>query len=128
VGAHIDLAFDNMPIAWPQAKAGKIRAIAVTSPRRSPTAPDVPAVAETVPNFDVTGWMGLFAPAGTPRPIVDRLANELARILELEEVKTKFAELGAEPAVMNADTFTTYVSSERTKWGAVVKAAGVKLD
>lgn len=127
-GGHIDLAFDNMPIAWPQAKAGNVRAIAVTSAKRSPTAPEVPAVAETLPGFDVTGWIGLFAPAGTPRPIVDRLATELARVLELPEVKTRFAELGAEPTMMSPDTFTAYVNSERAKWAAVVKSAGIKLD
>jgi tripartite-type tricarboxylate transporter receptor subunit TctC len=71
-GGHIDLAFDNMTLAWPQAQGGTVRAIAVTSKDRSPTAPDVPAIAETFPGFDVATWHGLFAPAGTPRAIVDR--------------------------------------------------------
>jgi tripartite-type tricarboxylate transporter receptor subunit TctC len=83
---------------WP-----RDRVIAVTSAERSPTAPEVPTVAETLPGFEVTGWIGLFAPAGTPRPIVDRLATELARILKLAEVRTKFAELGADATVMDPE-------------------------
>src|SRR5262249_6370206 len=80
VGGHIDLAFDNITLAWPQVKAGTMRALAVTSTQPSATAPEVPPVAATLPGFEATSWHGLFAPAGTPRPIVDALSGEVKRI------------------------------------------------
>ena len=94
-GGHIDLAFDNMTLAWPQAQSGTVRAIAVTSKERSPTAPDVPAMTETLPGFEATSWHGLFVPAGTPRPIVERLAAEVKAIFDDPEQKKKLMEIGA---------------------------------
>jgi len=127
-GGHIDLAFDNMTLAWPQAKAGTVRALAVTSTDRSATAPDVPTVAETQAGFDATSWHGLFAPAGTPKPIVDKLAAEVRRILNLPETRQRFSELGAIPSPMTPEEFTQFIATERAKWQEVVKASGAKVE
>jgi tripartite-type tricarboxylate transporter receptor subunit TctC len=127
MGGHIDLAFDNMTLAWPQAKAGTMRAIAVTSTERSATAPEVPPVADTLAGFDATSWHGLFAPAGTPRPVVDKLAAEVKRIFEAPEVQKNLQEVGAVPAPMTPEQFVAFIGAERRKWQEVVQAAGVTM-
>jgi tripartite-type tricarboxylate transporter receptor subunit TctC len=127
-GGHINLAFDNITLAWPQVKAGRLRALAVSSTERSAIAPDVPTVAETIPGFDATSWHGVFAPAGTPKPIVDKMAAEMKRILELPDVKEKLFELGAVASPMTPDDFVKFIDAERAKWADVVKASGAKLD
>jgi tripartite-type tricarboxylate transporter receptor subunit TctC len=124
-GGHIDLAFDNMTLAWPQAQGGTVRAIAVTSKERSPTAPEVPAIAETFPGFDIATWHGLFAPAGTPRAIVDRIAADVKRIYEAPDVQAKLKEVGAVAAPNTPDQFSAFAEAERKKYGEIVKAAGL---
>ena len=126
MGGHIDLAFDNMTLAWPQAQSGTMRAIAVTSLERSPTAPDVPTVAEALPGFEATSWHGLFAPAGTPKPIIDKLAAEVKRIFEAPDLQTKLKEIGAVPSPLMPEQFTQFIAGERRKWQEVVKAAGLE--
>jgi tripartite-type tricarboxylate transporter receptor subunit TctC len=128
IGGHIDLAFDSMTTAWPHAQSGSVRAIAVTTPKRSPAAPDVPTVGETVKGYEATGWQGLFAPAGTPRPIVDNIAGEVKRIFESPEVAAALRKLGGEPAPMTPDAFADFTRHERAKWQEVVKASGVRID
>ena len=124
-GGHIDVAFDNMTLAWPQAQAGTVRALGVTSLERSSTAPDVPAASETLPGFEATSWHGVFVPAGTPRPVVEKINAEVRRIVELPEVKSKLTEIGAVPSPMTPEEFTAFIKAERTKWEGVVKAAGL---
>jgi tripartite-type tricarboxylate transporter receptor subunit TctC len=126
-GGHIDLAFDNMTLAWPQAQAGNVRAIAVTSKDRSPTAPDVPALADSLPGFEATSWHGLFVPAGTPRPVVERLAAEVKAIFDNPEQKKKLTEIGAVAAPMSPEEFVAFISGERRKWQEVVKASGAQI-
>ena len=128
VGGHIDFAIDSMTTLWPQAQAGVVRAIAVTSAKRVPTAPDLPTIGETLNGFSVSGWQGLFAPAGTPRPIVDKIAAEVKRIFELPEVVTALKNVGGEPSPMSPDEFAQFIQSERPKWKDVVKASGVQVD
>jgi len=128
VGGHIDLAIDSMTTLWQQAQAGAVRPIAVTSAKRVATAPDLPTIGETLNGFSVSGWQGLFAPAGTPRPIVDRLAAEVKRAFEQPEVVTEIRNLGGEPAPMSPDEFAAFISSERPKWRELVKASGVQVD
>ena len=128
VGGHIDLAFDNITLAWPQVKAGRLRALAVSSTERSAIAPETPTVAETIPGFDATSWHGVFAPAGTPKPIVDKMAAEMKRILELPDVKEKLFEIGAIASPMTPDEFVKFIDAERAKWADVVKASGAKMD
>jgi tripartite-type tricarboxylate transporter receptor subunit TctC len=127
-GGHINLAFDNITLAWPQVKAGRLRALAVSSTERSAIAPDVPTVADTIPGFEATSWHGVFAPAGTPKPIVDKMAAEMKRILDLPEVKDKLFEIGAVASPMTPEEFARFIDAERAKWQDVVKAAGVKVD
>jgi tripartite-type tricarboxylate transporter receptor subunit TctC len=128
IGGHIDLAIDSMTTAWPQAQSGAVRALGVTTPDRSPTAPDLPTIGESLPGFAATAWQGLFAPAGTPRPIVDKLASETKRILTKPEVVRALSDLGAVPHPMPPDEFTQFAQAERAKWAEVVKAAGVHID
>jgi tripartite-type tricarboxylate transporter receptor subunit TctC len=128
IGGHIDLAIDSMTTAWPQAKEGTVRPLGVTTPKRSETAPDLPTIGETLPGFQATAWQGLFAPAGTPRPIVDKLAAEVKRILETPEVVAQLKGLGAEPAPSSPDEFAAFLKSERGRWQEVVKASGAKID
>ncbi|MGL4291383.1 MAG: Bug family tripartite tricarboxylate transporter substrate binding protein [Phreatobacter sp.] len=125
-GGHLDLAFDNMTLAWPQAQGGTVRAIAVTSKERSPTAPDVPAIAETLPGFDVATWHGLYAPAGTPRPIVELISAEVKRIYSQAEVIAKLKEIGAVAAPNTPDVFAAFGASERARYRDIVKAAGIE--
>ena len=124
-GGHIDLAFDNITLAWPQAEAGTVRAIAVTSKDRSPTAPDVPAIAETVPGFDIATWHGLFAPAGTPRPIVDQIAADVMRIYSTPDVQAKLKAVGAVAAPNTPDAFEAFAKTERAKYKDIVAQAGL---
>jgi tripartite-type tricarboxylate transporter receptor subunit TctC len=128
IGGHIDLAIDNMTTAWPHAKAGAVRALAVTTPKRSSTAPELPTVGETVSGFEATAWQGMFAPAGTPAPIVEKLADEVKRILLLPEVASALRDLGAEPAPTTPAQFEEFTRSERARWEQVVKASGARID
>lgn len=127
VGGHIDLAFDNITLAWPQVKAGTMRALAVTSTQPSATAPEVPPVAATLPGFEATSWHGLFAPAGTPRPIVETLAGEVKRIFQQPDVQKTLSEVGAVPSPMTPAEFAEFIAAERRKWQDVVQAAGVEV-
>ena len=128
IGGHIDLAIDSMTTTWPHAASGAVRAIAVTTPQRSATAPDVPTIGETLKGYEATAWQGLFAPAGTPRPTVDRIAAEVRRVWNLPEVVTALRNVGAEPAPSTPDEFADYTKVERAKWGEVVKASGVQIE
>jgi tripartite-type tricarboxylate transporter receptor subunit TctC len=128
IGGHIDLAIDSMTTAWPQAKEGTVRPLGVTTPKRSETAPDLPTIGETLNGFQATAWQGVFAPAGTPRPIVDKLAGEVKRILETPEVVAQLKQLGAEPAPSTPEQFAEFLKSERVLWQGVVKASGAKID
>jgi tripartite-type tricarboxylate transporter receptor subunit TctC len=127
VGGHIDLAFDNITLAWPQVKAGTMRALAVTSTQPSATAPGVPPVAATLPGFDATSWHGVFAPAGVPRPVVEALATEVKRIFSSPEVQKSLFEVGAVPSPMTPGEFAEFIAAERGKWQEVVRAARVEV-
>ena len=128
IGGHIDLGIDSMTTTIPHAQSGAVRALAVTTPQRSASTPDLPTIGETLPGYEATAWQGLFAPAGTPRPIVDRLAAEVKRILELPEVASSLKAVGAEPAPMAPDAFAAFTRTERAKWKEVVRVSGVRLD
>jgi tripartite-type tricarboxylate transporter receptor subunit TctC len=110
------------------AKEGKIRALAQTTATRSPAAPDVPTVAETVPGFEATTWFALFAPAGTPKEVVARLNAEVLRVFRLPEVADKLKGLGLEPWLSTPDELAAYQAREITKWAKVVKESGARAD
>jgi tripartite-type tricarboxylate transporter receptor subunit TctC len=128
VGGQIQLMFDNMPSALPMAKDGKIRALAVTTAKRAAAAPDVPTVAETVPGFEATSWFAMFAPAGTPPAVVQRLNAELQRVFKLPDVVDKLKALGLEPSVGSPEELARFQAAEITKWAKVVKDSGAKAD
>jgi tripartite-type tricarboxylate transporter receptor subunit TctC len=128
VGGQIQLMFDNMPSALPMAKEGKIRAIAQTSARRSPAAPDIPTVAESVPGFEATTWFAVFAPAGTPRDVVAKVNAEMLRVFALPEVLEKLKTLGLDPWISSPDELARLQASEIVKWAKVVKDSGAKAD
>ncbi len=128
VGGQIQVMFDNMPSALPMAKEGKIRALAQTTSRRSQAAPDVPTVAETVPGFEATTWFALFAPAGTPRDVVQRLNAELQRVFKLPDVAERLKTLGLEPWLSTPEELSAYQAREIVKWAKVVKDSGAKAD
>jgi tripartite-type tricarboxylate transporter receptor subunit TctC len=128
MNGSVDLAIDSMTTLWPQAQAGTVRALAVTSAQRVAGAPDLPTIGETLKGFSVEGWQGLFAPAGTPRPIVDKIAAEVKRVFEEPDVVTALTNVGGEPAPMSPDAFAAFIASERPKWREVVKASGVHID
>lgn len=125
-GGHVDLAFDNITFAWPLAKSGTVRPIAVTSIERSPTAPDLPTIAETLPGFNAPSWHGLFAPAGTPRAIVDQIAADARAIYGTPEMHERLKEIGAVAAPMTPDEFTAFAAAERVRYRDIVKNAGLE--
>jgi tripartite-type tricarboxylate transporter receptor subunit TctC len=127
-GGHIDLVIDSMTTIWPLAKSGEVRALAVTTPQRAAAAPDLPTIGETVPGFAAVGWQGLFAPAKTPRPIVEQIAAEVKRIFLQPELVKALQDVGGEPLPMSPDEFARFAHNERVKWGAVVKEAGIRIE
>ena len=128
-GGQIQLAMDNIPVYLPQAKAGKIRALAVSSPKRAAAAPDIPTVAEAgVPGFEALSWFGLVAPAKTPPATVSKLAAETQRILKLPDVNERIVALGAQPVGGTPQEYAAFIKSEIQKWQKVIRSAGVKIE
>jgi tripartite-type tricarboxylate transporter receptor subunit TctC len=129
LGGQVQSMFDNLPSAVQYIKSGRVRALAVTSAERSPTLPDVPTMAEAgVPGVQVSGWFALFAPANTPKEIVDRLNSELNKVLKTVDMKERMADVGAEPAGGTPQQLGAYVVSETEKWAKVVKASGAQAN
>ena len=128
LGGNIQLVFDNMPSALPMAKEGKIRAIAQTTAKRSPAAPDVPTVAESLPGFEATTWFAMFAPANTPKPIIDKLNAEVVRIFKLPDVAERLKILGLDPVLSSSEELGKHQANEIVKWAKVVKDSGAKAE
>jgi tripartite-type tricarboxylate transporter receptor subunit TctC len=128
VGGQVDAIFATSPSVSSHLKAGRLRAIAVTSARRSAFLPGVPAMAETYPGFVSEAWVGLLAPARTPAEIVARLNAEVAKVLELPATKTRFAELGLETAPSSPQALERWIRSEMERWGRVIRERGITLE
>ena len=129
LSGDIQLMFDNLASASAQVKAGKLKALAVTTARRSPLAPDLPTMAESgVPGFDISTWFGLLAPAGTPPEIVGRWNAEVGRILRTPEMRERLTAMGAEPAPDTPAEFAQFIASEAAKYARIVKVSGAKPD
>ena len=129
MGGQVTMTFDNITTAWPLAKDGKLRAVAVTTAKRSSIAPDVPTLAEAgLPGYEIGSWQGVFAPAGTPPEIVKRLNAEIVKIINSPDVQQRLSTLGAEPAPNTPEEFAAMVKLEVVKWADVVKKSGAKVD
>jgi tripartite-type tricarboxylate transporter receptor subunit TctC len=129
VAGNVQLGIPTMPAALPFVRSGRLKAIAVSTAKRSSALADVPTIAESgVRGYDATLWTGVLAPAATPPAIVERLHGELVKTVALEEVKDALAKQGAEPAVSTPKEFSVFVRSELAKWAKVVKAADIRLD
>jgi len=120
--------FAGLAGAQVQVRAGKLRAIAVTNPKRVPSMPDIPAVAEALPGFEVVGWYGVIGPAGMPQPIVARLHQELVRILNQPDVRERIVTDGSEPMGMGPEDFRRFMQADMDKWAKLVKESGAKLN
>jgi tripartite-type tricarboxylate transporter receptor subunit TctC len=126
VGGQVPLMFDLLATSLPMLKAGKVKALAVTSRTRSSLLPDVPTVAESgVPDYEVSAWFGVFAPAGTPQAIVARLNSEITALLQAPDMQKRLRDLGADPETGTPEDYARYVREEYQKWGALVRQAGL---
>ena len=129
IGGQVDLMFSATTASGPFVKSGKLRALAISSPRRVEGWESVPTVAESgVPGFQVSEWNGLFAPAGTPRPVLERLEAETRAIVASPEMKKRFAELGVQGVGSSAQEFSSFLKAETTKWAEVIRTSGIRMD
>jgi tripartite-type tricarboxylate transporter receptor subunit TctC len=129
LSGEVDLAFDGMGTSAPHIKAGKLRPLAVTTTKRSPIVPEVPTMQEAgIAGYEVTTWYALWAIRGTPQPIIDRMFAEVAKVLQMPDIKEIWATQGADLGGMPPAEFDKLVKSEIAKWGKVVKDAGIKID
>jgi tripartite-type tricarboxylate transporter receptor subunit TctC len=129
LGGHVQLMIAPPQAVMPQVKAGSLRALAVTSPRRMPSAPDIPTISEAgVPGYESVGWFGLVAPAGVPRNVIDKLNAEVLRILQLPEVRERLLDLGAEPARTTPEEFADFIRRDNAKWAKVIKERGIVVE
>ena len=132
MGGQVDMMFDTTVVAGPHIESGKLRALAVTSAKRLPSMPNVPTVAESgipgLADYEVTSWQAIFAPAGTPRPIVDRLHAEVGKILKMPDTEERIAKLGMQESDMTVEQVGAFQKAEVAKWAAVIKAAHIKLE
>jgi tripartite-type tricarboxylate transporter receptor subunit TctC len=129
LGGRVTMMFDNMPSSLPLVREGKLRALGVTSARRSSAAPDIPTIAEQgLPGFEAVSWFALFAPAGTPEPVVSKLQAEVKKILESAEVSKKLSDIGLEPSPSSPQELADYQRREIEKWAKVVKDSGAKVE
>jgi tripartite-type tricarboxylate transporter receptor subunit TctC len=129
LGGQIQLMFDNLANSMPQVRAGKLKALAVTTAKRSPLVPDLPTLAEAgLPGFDIYTWWGFMAPAGTPKEIIAKWNAEVTRILNTPEMQASFAQQGAEPAPTTPEQFTALIQGEIPKYAKIIKMSGAKVD
>jgi tripartite-type tricarboxylate transporter receptor subunit TctC len=129
MAGEVQLGFVDSAAVMPQARAGAVRAIAVTDPKRSAIVPDLPTVAESgVPGYSVSAWVGLFAPAGTPAAVIERLNTDVARVLNNSEVRERILKVQMEPAPNSAEQFARFIGIEHKQWGSVIEAAGIKAE
>jgi tripartite-type tricarboxylate transporter receptor subunit TctC len=129
IGGSINMAFETSASATPQIKGGKVRPLAITTAKRSPSFPDLPTVAEAgVPGYEVLTWYAVLAPKGTPKEIVARLHSEILKILQTSDIKQRLADIGAEPGGITPEQFAQLIRAETVKWAKVVKDSGATVD
>jgi tripartite-type tricarboxylate transporter receptor subunit TctC len=128
VAGRVQMMFSNLLTATPHVKAGKLRAIAISTAKRSPQAPDLPTIAESgVPGYDLTPWYGIFAPSGTPRAIVNRLNGEIDRILNAPDLKARFQSQGIDLVTSTPEAFSGLIRKEIPKWREIVRKSGARV-
>jgi len=129
IAGHISYSIEGLTVQLPYVKAGRLRPLAVTGSRRVASLPDIPTMAEAgVPGYEFQGWVGIAAPAATPKPIVARLYREISAILATAEAREWFAAFGADPGADPPDVFAASIRAEHAKWGRVIREAGIKLE
>ena len=129
IGGQVDATFDTMVSVMPHVKSGKLTALAVSTKSRSKYAPDIPTLHELgVAGFDAGAWLGMLAPAGTPRPIIDKLNRELNAVLDEPQTQAKLLSLGSEVLKSSPEAFAAHIKAEQDKWGKLVRETGVKAD
>ena len=128
IAGRYDFNFAGLAGAVPQMRSGRLRGLAVTTPQRIPSLPDVPAVAEAVPGYEVVGWYGVIGPAGLPQPIVTKLHDELVRVLAMPDVRERIVHDGSEPVGNEPQAFRDFMTADLNKWAKLVKESGAKLD
>jgi tripartite-type tricarboxylate transporter receptor subunit TctC len=129
IGGQVDYMFDSITSAMPHIQSGKLRAIAVTTAKRSSALPNVPTVAEAgLPGYELSPWFAVYMPAGTPQPIVAKINAALIEAMKLPEVKARFAAIGAEPIGSTPEQLAAHLDSEMTKWGKIIQARGIRAD
>ena len=129
IAGQVQMYFSTVPAALPQVKAGKLRALAVTSSKRVPELPDMPTASDSgLPGFEVVGWFGLFAPAGTPKPVIIRLNGEIAKILYIPETRERLSGHGLIPGGGTPEELGAFLKAEIAKWGKVIKEAGIRVE
>jgi tripartite-type tricarboxylate transporter receptor subunit TctC len=126
IAGQVQVLLVSLPSVQTQMNSGRLRALGVSSPRRTAFVPGLPAIAETLPGYDNELWWGVFAPAKTPKAVIDRLNAEIRKILGADDIKKRFAEFGAEPTPATPEAFTALVRNEIAKWSKVVKAAKIE--
>jgi tripartite-type tricarboxylate transporter receptor subunit TctC len=129
ISGQVQVFFDNIAAALPQARSGRVRALAVTTDKRSEIVPDLPTVAEAgVAGYEYHTWFGMWAPAGTPKPVVEKLNGEVIKAMAVKEVRERFTILAGQPSQMKLAEIEPFVKAEIVKWAKVVKEAGVKVE
>ncbi len=128
IGGHVQMMFDAITVMAQGVQSGQLKALGTTGKTRSAVLPNVPTIAEAgVPNYEATIWLGVMAPAGTPKPVVDKLNGEIKKILARSDVKENWAKQGAVPMVMSPEEFDKYLRADIEKWAHVVKVSGAKV-
>ena len=128
MSGRVPLQFDPMFASMPNVKAGKVKLLAITSPRRAPSAPEVATIAETLPGFSVMSISGIVVPSATPRDIVRKASADINRALQMTDLVERMGQVGMEPSGTTPEQFDAFIRAEIEKWATVVKASGAKLD
>jgi len=129
MGGQVDFMFSTIAASYPLVSSGKLRALAVSSPQRSPRLPEVPTIAETVaPGYEAYEWNGVFLPTGTPAPIAEKLHKAMVEALKEEEVKKRFVDVGVQPVGSTSAEFVDFLKKEDAKWAEVIRKGNIKLD
>jgi tripartite-type tricarboxylate transporter receptor subunit TctC len=128
IGGHVDIMFDALPAALELVRAGKVRALATTAKKRSAVLPDVPTAGEILPGYESTIFIGLMAPKGTPRPVLDKLHDAINKVLSTPESQEFWRKQGAQPLIMSRDEFAKFLDDDIAQLGRIVKQSGAKVD